>query len=157
MSETAFHPGLSPITTLPAVIPPTTRFNFIKNWWHRSEKTSNIAEARMIKRIYDPSPALVPIAARVGRISLDDKKLSNRKAREINTLYISQQQNQTTPFQFESEPTEGLLDVIKSEANPETKNLVMCHGYGAGKYKLVYFYEFILTLLLLWFRPWLLL
>lgn len=124
----------SVLKSLPAVIPPTTRFNFIKNWWHRSEKTSSIAEARIIQRIYGALPNAkpsIPIYARVGRISIDSENIfSTKLARQINTLYISQQPSQTKPFEFESEPKEDLINDIQNESS--NHNLVMCHGYGAG-------------------------
>ncbi|CAO0794291.1 unnamed protein product [Mucor circinelloides] len=134
MSEFVDRTNISVINTLPAVIPPTTRFNFIKNWWHRSEKTSSIAEARIIKRIYGALPdakSSIPIYARVGRISIDSENIfSSKLARQINTLYISQQPSQAKPFEFESEPKQDLINDIKSESS--NHNLVMCHGYGAG-------------------------
>lgn len=129
--------NLSIINSLPAVIPPTTRFNFIKNWWHRSEKTSSIAEARIIQRIYGALPDTtigIPTFARVGKISIDKEKLaSNKYARQINTLYISQQPKQQTAFEFESEP-QNMETTIKKDLqqDPAAHNLVMCHGYGAG-------------------------
>jgi cardiolipin-specific phospholipase len=137
MTQVFDRTDLSIINSLPAVIPPTSRFNFVKNWWHRSEKTSSIAEARIIKRVYDalpiPSSQLpqVPIYARVGRISIDSENmLSTKLARQINTLYISQQPQQSAPFHFISEPKPDLLQDIQSENAQH--NLVMCHGYGAG-------------------------
>ncbi|KAI9468508.1 MAG: Alpha/Beta hydrolase protein [Benjaminiella poitrasii] len=120
---------------LPAVIPPTTRFNFIKNWWQRSEKSSNIAQARIIQRIPSALPSLqpttaIPILARVGRISIDLNDTTTKQARQINTLYISQQPTQLSPFRFESESAD-LLDSIQQETSNQN-NLVICHGYGAG-------------------------
>ncbi|KAI7892042.1 Alpha/Beta hydrolase protein [Mucor mucedo] len=129
--------NLSIINSLPAVIPPTTRFNFIKNWWHRSEKTSSIAQARIIQRIYGALPDStigIPTFARVGRIPIDKEQVvSSRLAREVNTLYISQQPKQDTAFKFESEPG-NLETVIQHDLkqDPSAHNLVMCHGYGAG-------------------------
>lgn len=126
---------------IPAVIPPTTRINFIKNWWHRSDKTSSIAQARLLQRMYNalPHPAQVPIYARVGRISIDKENIySTKLARQVNTLYISQQPQQNKPFQFESEPTTDLLEDIRQENGANKKNLVICHGYGAG---LGFFYK----------------
>ncbi|KAI9256114.1 Alpha/Beta hydrolase protein [Helicostylum pulchrum] len=129
--------NLSVINALPAVIPPTTRFNFIKNWWHRSEKSSSIAEARIVQRIYGASPETtigIPTFARVGKISLDKEiTTTSKSARLVNTLYISQQPKQDTAFQFESEPNQ-LESIIQNDLsqNPNDKNLVMCHGYGAG-------------------------
>ncbi|KAG1080585.1 hypothetical protein G6F42_023289 [Rhizopus arrhizus] len=121
MSEFVDRTNISVINTLPAVIPPTTRFNFIKNWWHRSEKTSSIAEARIIKRIYGALPdakSSIPIYARVGRISIDSENIfSSKLARQINTLYISQQPSQAKPFEFESEPKQDLINDIKSESS----------------------------------------
>ncbi|KAK4518299.1 uncharacterized protein ATC70_001651 [Mucor velutinosus] len=134
MAEFVDKTNISVINPLPAVIPPTTRLNFIKNWWHRSEKTSSIAEARIIKRIYGALPDVkpsIPIYARVGRISIDSENIfSSKLARQINTLYISQQPSQAKPFEFESEPKQDLINDIKNESS--NHNLVMCHGYGAG-------------------------
>ncbi|CAO3646773.1 unnamed protein product [Mucor hiemalis] len=119
------------------VIPPTSRLNFIKNWWQRSEKTSSIAEARIIQRIYGALPVStigIPTFARIGRISIDKEKMANnRYARQINTLYISQQPTQQVAFEFESEPS-NLEETIKNDImkDPSARNLVMCHGYGAG-------------------------
>jgi cardiolipin-specific phospholipase len=129
--------NLSIINSLPAVIPPTTRFNFIKNWWHRSEKTSSIAEARIIQRIYSALPDTtigIPTFARVGKISIDKEQLASSKfARQINTLYISQQPKQQTAFEFEAEPNNMEATIKKDvEQDPTAHNLVMCHGYGAG-------------------------
>lgn len=117
-------------------IPPTSRLNFIKNWWQRSEKTSSIAEARIIQRIYGalPTSAIgIPTFARIGKISIDKEKLTTKYARQINTLYISQQPRQQVPFDFESEP-DNLEEIIQKDIQdqPENHNLVMCHGYGAG-------------------------
>ncbi|KAI8351492.1 Alpha/Beta hydrolase protein [Choanephora cucurbitarum] len=137
-SEQIHRTDLSIVASLPAVIPPTTRLNFIKNWWHRSEKTASIAEARIIKRIYGALPLSLeqtPIYARVGRISIDKQpNLSSKVARQVNTLYISQQPKQSVPFRFEAEPKQDLLEDIQNETkeNPNIKNLVICHGYGAG-------------------------
>lgn len=129
--------NLSIINSLPAVIPPTTRFNFIKNWWHRSEKTSSIAEARIIQRIYGALPDTtigIPTFARVGRIPIDKEQLgSNKLARQVNTLYISQQPKQDIAFKFEAEPSTLEADIQKDlKQDPSAHNLVMCHGYGAG-------------------------
>lgn len=129
--------NLSIINTLQPVIPPTTRFNFIKNWWIRSEKTSSIAEARIIQRIYGALPDTtigIPIFARIGRISIDKEKFTTNKfGRQINTLYISQQPKQQVAFDFEAEPS-NLDETIQNDIkkDPSTRNLVMCHGYGAG-------------------------
>ncbi|KAI8064803.1 Alpha/Beta hydrolase protein [Gilbertella persicaria] len=140
MSQSDFvdRNNLSIVSSLPAVIPPTTKLNFIKNWWHRSEKTASIAEARIIKRIYGALPLAgpqTPIYARIGRISIDRQTLlSNKTARQVNTLYISQQHHQSIPFRFEAEPRQDLLEDIQHETkeNHGIRNLVICHGYGAG-------------------------
>ncbi|KAI8970861.1 Alpha/Beta hydrolase protein, partial [Pilobolus umbonatus] len=130
------------IDKLPEVIPPTSRFNLIKNWWHRSDKTSSIAEARIIRRLYDTNTLqkiTTPIMARIGRVSIDNEDREGKKAREVNTLYISQQSNQSKKFQFEAEPvSDHLTTLIQKEGDDNTKNLVMCHGYGAG---LGFFYK----------------
>ncbi|PHZ09475.1 alpha/beta-hydrolase [Rhizopus microsporus ATCC 52813] len=62
----------------------------------------------------------------VGRIALDDEK-----KKLINTLYITQQPNQDAPYRFEPGHTADLESIIKQD-DKDTKNLVMCHGYGAG-------------------------
>lgn len=121
---------LSVINTLPAAIPPTSKLNFLRHWWQRSEKSANIAEARIIKRIYDALPGVVnqiPTVARIGRISID-----NEDKKQINTLYITQNQKQDIPYKFEAERTSDLDSIIRQEDDNSNRNLVICHGYGAG-------------------------
>jgi cardiolipin-specific phospholipase len=121
---------MSVVDSLPAVIPPTTRFNFIKNWWHRSNETASVAEARIIKRIYGALPLTtnLPLSAHIGRVPIDKKN----DTKQVNTLYISQKQSSTN-FEFQHDVQgDELLKIMKEETNAETKNLVMCHGYGAG-------------------------
>ena len=76
------------------VIPPTSRLNFIRNWWQRSAKTSSIAEARIIQRIYGalPNAAIgIPTMARIGKINIDKETLSSNKKckRHQYPLYIT--------------------------------------------------------------------
>ncbi|KAG1300083.1 hypothetical protein G6F66_000288 [Rhizopus arrhizus] len=121
---------LSVINTLPAAIPPTSKLNFLRHWWQRSEKSANIAEARIIKRIYDALPGVVnqiPTVARIGRISID-----NEDKKQINTLYITQNHKQDIPYKFEAERTPDLDSIIRQEDDNSNRNLVICHGYGAG-------------------------
>lgn len=67
----------------------------------------------------------IPTFARIGRIPIDDEGKS-----QINTLYITQRPEQDTPYQFEAERATNLDTIIQQENN--NKNLVICHGYGAG-------------------------
>lgn len=126
---------MSEIIEFPATIPPTSHFNFFKHWWQRSEKTASIAEARVIQRSHNAlpdAPSDIPTFARIARISIDKEDgFSSRYAKQINTLYISQQPNQATPFQFNPHP-QNLLEEIHKENSDNQRNLVICHGYGAG-------------------------
>lgn len=124
-------------TEFPATIPPTSRWNFFKYWWQRSEATAGIAEARIIQRMHGAlpnsvSPSSIPTFARIARISIDKENgFSKAYSKKINTLYISQQPNQSTPFRFNPHP-EDLLGEIQKEKTENQRNLVICHGYGAG-------------------------
>jgi cardiolipin-specific phospholipase len=102
-------------TTLPAVIPPTSHMNFLKSWWKRSDKTSEIAEIRLLKRYMSSN-----VTARVGRVDIGGKN------RLINTLVVEKASA--------SDPNRG--EIMQGSVPTHTddkKALVMCHGYGAGK------------------------
>src|ERR1700722_6522530 len=65
------------IPSLPAVIPPTSHLNFLRNWWHRSDKTSEIAESRLLGRYLTPN-----VTAKIDRVDIGGKN------RLINTLIV---------------------------------------------------------------------
>lgn len=131
----------SVLPQLPAVIPPTSRLNFLKNWWQRSDKTSAIAEARLLHRISQSTLSLkapVPIVANLLRVPLDDNEPPNTKsARLVNTLHLKAAPDQTAPFVLNTE--ENDIESIKDKG--DSKNLVICHGYGAGKQCSIFFRE----------------
>lgn len=131
----------SVLPQLPAVIPPTSRLNFLKNWWQRSDKTSAIAEARLLHRISQSTLSLkapVPIVANLLRVPLDDNEPPNTKsARLVNTLHLKAAPDQKAPFVLNTE--ENDIESIKDKG--DSKNLVICHGYGAGKQCSIFFRE----------------
>ncbi|RUP51162.1 hypothetical protein BC936DRAFT_149621, partial [Jimgerdemannia flammicorona] len=87
-----------PFTTLPPAVPPTSRFNIIKTWWYRSERTSEVSEARILTRLQffgladrfetAGSAATSNTNARVGLVDLGDG------VRKINTLVVEQNGNE---------------------------------------------------------------
>ncbi|CAM0138868.1 unnamed protein product [Umbelopsis sp. WA50703] len=88
--------------------------NFLKSWWKRSDKTSEIAEIRLLKRYMSSN-----VTARVGRVDIGGKN------RLINTLVVEKASA--------SDPNRG--EIMQGSVPTHTddkKALVMCHGYGAG-------------------------
>ncbi|OZJ05711.1 hypothetical protein BZG36_01422 [Bifiguratus adelaidae] len=72
---------------LKPAIPPTSHLNFIAQWWQRSEKTSQISEARLLSRLKFFSAGSEAkkggdVFARVGLVDIGGKD------RKINTLVI---------------------------------------------------------------------
>ncbi|KAL1918543.1 uncharacterized protein VTP21DRAFT_3203 [Calcarisporiella thermophila] len=144
-----------PMPRLPPTIPPISRWNFVRNWWQRSETTSEIAEARLLSRLKffridnqnihksDRSRTI----AKVGLVPLRDG------IRKINTLVIEkiasspshlpEEDNPNTTVDkanqemgYTQEPQTDLTLRIRttSEDDPpsDKKVLVIAHGYGAG-------------------------
>jgi cardiolipin-specific phospholipase len=102
------------IPPLPAVIPPTSHLNFLRNWWNRSDQTSEIAEARLLRRYLTPN-----VTARIDRVDIGGQN------RLINTLIV-EKASETDAHR--GEIRHGFTDNDVSDK----KALVMCHGYGAG-------------------------
>ncbi|KAF0491964.1 alpha/beta-hydrolase [Gigaspora margarita] len=140
---------------IPPAPSPYGRFASIKQWYSRSEQTSETAEARLLSRLQFFSIGGKTVAtskesktiARVGLVDLDgDGK------RMINTLVIDQNGNDfaiengnvsqsknlslTTNELGYSPISQTQLSVQSNTTTindkPSTKNLVICHGYGAG-------------------------
>lgn len=154
MSETTINPGLpSPhlsfFPTMPAVIPPTSRLNFIKNWWQRSPTTALHAEGRLLQRmIPTPNNFVHPVLNKYQNQQQHYRPLIarsinvpiNNGAHIINTFTLSPLSSSDTksPLVWDANTT------INSENNQSFKeektnnNLVICHGYGAG---LGFFYK----------------
>jgi len=108
------------IPSLPAVIPPTSHLNFLRNWWHRSDKTSEIAESRLLRRYLTPN-----VVARIDRVDIGGQN------RLINTLIVEKSS--------ENDANRGKIQHGFAENDAgDKKALVMCHGYGAG---LGFFYK----------------
>jgi cardiolipin-specific phospholipase len=102
------------IPTLPAVIPPTSHLNFLRTWWQRSDKTSEIAESRLLNHYLTKN-----VIARVDRVDIGGNN------RFINTLVVEKTNN--------NDFSSGEVEHGSSEAPADDKKaLVMCHGYGAG-------------------------
>ncbi|KAI8580565.1 hypothetical protein K450DRAFT_236239 [Umbelopsis ramanniana AG] len=106
--------------TLPAVIPPTSHLNFLRTWWQRSDKTSEIAESRLLNHYLTKN-----VIARVDRVDIGGEN------RFINTLVVEKANNKNlSRGEVEHGSNDGPVD--------DKKALVMCHGYGAG---LGFFYK----------------
>ncbi|KAI9316780.1 Alpha/Beta hydrolase protein [Dichotomocladium elegans] len=132
---------LSALSALPAVIPPTTHLNFLRNWWQRSDHTAAIAETRLLHYALQPTEMFQqPVIGRLFRVPLgtDGHSSPDRNTPTINTLYL-RQNRRNAPFApseelFELHP-ENSLDTLHNDlkaSDSDTKSLVMCHGYGAG-------------------------
>ncbi|KAI8086614.1 Alpha/Beta hydrolase protein [Halteromyces radiatus] len=129
---------LSLFPTLPAVIPPTTRLNFLKNWWQRSATSAGHAEARLLQRMVPrlPSlPAYQPLKGRSVQVPVGD-------AGYVNTFILTPLLNSTSitsPLVWDYNTTWDHTDKNNVAAHGKnTQNLVICHGYGAG---LGFFYK----------------
>lgn len=164
MADTATAPlaAFPNLADLPAVLPPTTRLNIFKIWWHRSDRTSEVSEARLLTRMQffglsnrfktTGSAKSSKTKASIGLVDLGDG------VRKINTLVIEQEGNDFVadsdgaPIRIPGKENEegflaetgyvpeaqtaldlktGATSLI--EPTNQKHNLVMCHGYGAGK------------------------
>ncbi|CAO3626728.1 unnamed protein product [Cunninghamella echinulata] len=120
MSETTINPGLSSphlsfFPTMPAVIPPTSRLNFIKNWWQQSPTTALHAEGRLLQRMMPTSDSFV---------------------HPVLNKYQNQQQQQQ--YLWDANTTVNSENNQSFKEEKTNNNLVICHGYGAG---LGFFYK----------------
>ncbi|KAI8139653.1 Alpha/Beta hydrolase protein [Fennellomyces sp. T-0311] len=119
----------SVLPTLPATIPPTSRLNFLRNWWQQSEHTATIAEARLLHRIplYNPQS---PLIGHVTKVPLDDRSrdLKEKGARLVNTLHLRSSEKE----HFELDTNADMTKFTQGLKNNQTRSLVVCHGYGAG-------------------------
>ncbi|KAI8335520.1 Alpha/Beta hydrolase protein [Chlamydoabsidia padenii] len=136
-TESSSH--LSSFINLPAVIPPTTRMNFLKNWWHRSVMSASHAEGRLLQRIVPPSlPAtsLYPLVGRSVAVPIGN-------ASYVNTFTLSPLSSNDNPtlaplvWDYTTTWTEDDQKAVAARGN-NSNNLVICHGYGAG---LGFFYK----------------
>ncbi|KAL0083007.1 Alpha/Beta hydrolase protein [Phycomyces blakesleeanus] len=139
------------LSHLPPVIPPTSYLNFLKTWWKRNDKTSAIAERRLLHFLYtgpesySSFPKPTPLIGRILRVNLDSPgtnttKVDKSKERIVNTFHLFSAPN-PLPDQpmFKHEPETGdIKSSIEEASETSTKNLVVCHGYGAG---LGFFYK----------------
>ncbi|ORX48515.1 alpha/beta-hydrolase [Hesseltinella vesiculosa] len=127
-----------PLPTLPAVIPPTTRFNFLKNWWQRSAQTASHAEGRLLQRlvpVMDEMQYVHPtsVVARSMRVPLGATN------NFVNTFMVSAKQEQDNqPRLLWDGRTDWTAQDKADVRQQKGKNLVICHGYGAG---LGFFYK----------------
>jgi cardiolipin-specific phospholipase len=104
------------ILSLPAVIPPTSHLNFLRTWWHRSDKTSEVAETRLLNHYITKN-----VVARVDHVDIGGEN------RLINTLVVEKANDQAlNGGEVQHGPTSGPV--------ADKKALVMCHGYGAGTF-----------------------
>ncbi|KAI9490194.1 Alpha/Beta hydrolase protein [Zychaea mexicana] len=117
------------LSTLPATIPPTSRINFLRNWWQRSDHTSSIAEARLLHRI-PLYAAQLPLIGRAVRVPLDDRSadLGEKGARLVNTLHLRASDKED----FKLDTQADMKTFTQGIQRGGTQNLVLCHGYGAG-------------------------
>ncbi|CAG8491751.1 9707_t:CDS:2 [Acaulospora morrowiae] len=139
---------------IPPAPSPKSRFASLRHWYSRSEKTSEAAEARLLSRLQFFSIGGKTVAtpdesktiARVGLVDLDGDDL-----RKINTLVIDQVGNDFVVNDHSIAGSESITDNrLGYSSEPQTeisiqsgttaieevpstkKNLVMCHGFGAG-------------------------
>ncbi|CDS11605.1 hypothetical protein LRAMOSA03868 [Lichtheimia ramosa] len=130
-TQTSNTPSPLPVlSTLPAVIPPTSRLNFIRTWWQRSDQTAAIAEARLLHHALQPTEIFKgAVIGKLVQVPLDD---SNKNQRIVNTLYLRRNpDSSSSSFDLDTENT--TVDTIKEDLKgSQDKNLVICHGYGAG-------------------------
>ncbi|CAG8469834.1 16991_t:CDS:2 [Dentiscutata erythropus] len=148
---------LSTQVLIPPAPSPNGHFASIKHWYSRSERTSETAEARLLSRLQFFSiggktvatPKDSKTVARVGLVDLDgDGK------RMINTLVIDQSgndfaiengkvtqaKNQSwtvndigySPISQTQLSVQSDTTAINDKPPSSIKNLVICHGYGAG-------------------------
>lgn len=125
------------------VIPPTSGLNFLRTWWQRSDRTSAIAEARLLNRIGEDSPTdadAKPLVGSLVKVPLNDdaatmEKKNVKEERFVNTLYLRSGDNKNNnesgaPFVLQQDSG---MEVIENDRQSTQRNLVMCHGYGAGQ------------------------
>lgn len=152
-TQTSNTPSPLPVlSTLPAVIPPTSRLNFIRTWWQRSDQTAAIAETRLLHHALQPTEIFKgSVIGKLVQVALDN---SDKNQRIVNTLYLRRNPDgSSSSFDLDTENT--TVDTIKEDLKAsKDKNLVICHGYGAGKklplYALVY-----ISLTCMHIRSWL--
>jgi cardiolipin-specific phospholipase len=141
---------------------PYVRFASLRHWYSRSEQTYEAAEARLLSKMQyygmegktTGTPGDSKTIVRIGLVDLDGDGV-----RKINTLVIDQIGNDfviengsipstktssNDPFSLESVDNElGFTPISQTNISvrshttafnekPPAKNLVMCHGFGAG-------------------------
>ncbi|RIA97216.1 Alpha/Beta hydrolase protein [Glomus cerebriforme] len=134
---------------------PYVRFASWRHWFSRSEQTSEASEARLLSRLAYftlggktlGTPSDSKTTAKVGLVDLDGDGI-----KKINTLVIDQEGNdfvidkdgsissffiEHKQLGFTNVPQTDLnvqsnTTTVNESKNSSIKNLVMCHGFGAG-------------------------